>query len=547
MFAPNVPIAFLLPGSPELASVLRPGAVLPGLVLEVRGTSYVQVSGQRIPLPAESGLPPGQPVMVRVDATEKGVSLVVTPKTPQAPAPSAGTPGIPRPLQDLLSTPGLPAQPGQNPTAPFPGNAPAPQQQSPAPNTASIPAQTASPPPAPASPPAPVLAAAPPTVPPSPAAQVPGSIPQTVPGLPAATSAPPQAVLTAAPPLQQSIVPGTKPEQVTTLPQSPSGTPAQTGSASSSQPQAEPLSQPLSRALAAALATLRATQDLSLARAVLPAQLPAAERTVRLLLQLHMSKSTLPADVLEIQNWVQQAVTQGTLPQEHASWWTALTSLFRKLDAASIRRALEHEVQAQPNEARLAALLTRKNPAFTELALDRDLRTEVERLINNEPFRAALRDAGQSRQFEGAAHRVLERLDGVATQNTRSLQQPYVYLEMPVPAGEGVTHTGIHILGYGRGRKFSARNAAVALDVSTTHLGGLWVTLRLANGRCACRFLATQPETVAAIQEDAPELVAALNASGYPGARVEAVIWDGNRLAQAAALLKPAERLDVTG
>ena len=143
--------------------------------------------------------------------------------------------------------------------------------------------------------------------------------------------------------------------------------------------------------------------------------------------------------------------------------------------------------------------------------------------------------------------RVAERLTGGQLQNLRGLEQSYVFLELPFQTGAPLRHGQVHLFsdGHGKRRNIDANNATVALDLSMTKLGDLWITLRVVNGQCACKFRATSQPVADAIEAASGDLVQALGAAGYPRAMVQVALWDGDRLKRVTLLMRRFSGLDV--
>ena len=93
----------------------------------------------------------------------------------------------------------------------------------------------------------------------------------------------------------------------------------------------------------------------------------------------------------------------------------------------------------------------------------------------------------------------------------------------------------------------SSKDATVVLDLSMTRLGDLWIALTIARGRCSCRFRAANPAAVQAIRAERDGLIQALQSAGYPGAQVRVEPWDGDRLGEAAGLMRRFSGINVNG
>jgi flagellar hook-length control protein FliK len=167
-----------------------------------------------------------------------------------------------------------------------------------------------------------------------------------------------------------------------------------------------------------------------------------------------------------------------------------------------------------------------------------DVRTQIERLRQNDGFLGFLRQTGQQASFEQAAQRVLDRQTGGQLQNLRGQEAPYLFFEVPFPPTAPIRNAQVHVLGEGRGRKqrFDPQNTAVAIDLTTTRLGDLWISLAIHQGVCRCSIRARTPEIVRAIEAHASELTERLAVAGYRAAQVSASLWNGDRISEAVGL-----------
>ena len=216
-----------------------------------------------------------------------------------------------------------------------------------------------------------------------------------------------------------------------------------------------------------------------------------------------------------------------------------IRQIVNSLDPApldAVRSAAERT--GQPVEARLAAALASGRLEAVVAKIVQDVRTQIERLRQNDGFAGFLRQTGQQAHFDQATQRVLDRQTGGQLQNLRGQEAPYLFFEVPFPPTAPIRNAQIHVLGEGRGRKqrFDPQNAAVAIDLTTTQLGDLWITLAIHQGACRCRIRARTPEVVRAVAAHAPELTERLGAAGYRDARVSASLWDGDRISEAVGL-----------
>jgi hypothetical protein len=209
------------------------------------------------------------------------------------------------------------------------------------------------------------------------------------------------------------------------------------------------------------------------------------------------------------------------------------------LDPATVgvvRSAAERT--AQPIEARLAAALASGRLEAVVAEIVEDVRTGIERLRQNDGFLGFLRQTGQRGSFEQAAQRVLDRQTAGELQNLRGQAAPYLFFEVPFPPTAPIRNAQVHLLGEGRGRKrrFDPQNTAVAIDLTTTRLGDLWISLAIHQGVCRCSIRARTPAIVRAIEAHVSELTERLGVAGYRAAQVRASLWDGDRISEAVGL-----------
>lgn len=315
--------------------------------------------------------------------------------------------------------------------------------------------------------------------------------------------------------------------------------PAQTSAPPPAPP--PPSAEALRGALFDALKTLGAVSRANVAARIPPAWLPPSADAVRQLVSLFLLRDTLGPDIRQIAQWVQQAVSARALPAQNLE---EVLFLFSGADAPKIAARLRELVRYRSTEARLASIASGENPEMALSGLERELRTVVKRLLEDEAFQGFLRGHGKLRAFQQTAQRTLDRLDGAAAQNLRGIEQPYAFLELPMPSEAPVRHAQVHF--FSRGRGTGREHALAALDLETTRLGSLWVTLYAAPGQCNCHFRATDQDAVDAIDAAADELADALRTAGYPNPRVAVSLWDGDRLAAAAEFLDGFNGVDLS-
>ena len=282
---------------------------------------------------------------------------------------------------------------------------------------------------------------------------------------------------------------------------------------------------------------------------LLPRDLPQSEEAIRQVLTLYLSRGTTGQDLQQIAAVVRQAVDAAVLTERDVS---AVASFLRLIaseadeDPVSVLRRTGEQA-SKPIEARLAAAVAAGKVEAFLAELDQDVAVLLSRMRSNESLRSILRRTGRLGDFDAAVERTIERFSGGHLQNLRTAEMPYHFLEVPFDSNALLTQAQIHIFGEGggKGRRFDPNNSTVVIDLSTTKLGDLWISLNMVQGVCQCWIRATDVEVVRAVDDSSKELAERLAASGYPGATIHATLWDGNRLKEAANLMRRFEGISL--
>lgn len=308
---------------------------------------------------------------------------------------------------------------------------------------------------------------------------------------------------------------------------------------------------PAARALSEAVVeVLRALGRLDAAEHA-PHLLPEATRqsppAMRLVLTLLLDRDSGGADLARVAQLVRDATAAGAIPSDRAH---ALAGALRALTieddlpAASRRAATAAQ---RPLAARLAEAIA--NGAVQPMldSLHEDATVLLRRLKDDAAFMDFLRATGQTGEFARASDRIIERLTAAQLANARGLDAPYLFFELPFTPGAPIEHAQIHVMGDGggRGRRFDRQNASLVLDLRTTALGDLWITLTVSSGDCTCWLRAQSLAAAEALQANAPELTARLADAGYPRSIVLTALWDGDRVRELAAILRPFRGLNI--
>jgi hypothetical protein len=320
----------------------------------------------------------------------------------------------------------------------------------------------------------------------------------------------------------------------------------QTQTAPATPPQSPPPQ--MAPVLTTVLETLGLLQQAGPAAHMLPRELPPVAAAVRDLLSLFHHRASLGTDLERFVALARQAVRAGALPPDQTRGLEALLTRLVARDADGIEGALRAWAsQGGPVEAQMARALAEEGVDEALARLRGDLKTLISQLRSNPDLLRFLRSAGTAREFEALGDRLLGRLAGGDLQNLRALEQPYFFLELPFGAEAPIQHAQIHFFGEqtGRGNTFDRSDAMVAMDLSTTQLGDLWISLRVTHGRCYCTFGATSEATLEAIERASGELVEGLAQAGYRDAVIQVRPWNGDRFAEVSALVGRFSGLDV--
>lgn len=293
---------------------------------------------------------------------------------------------------------------------------------------------------------------------------------------------------------------------------------------------------------------LNALRSVDAAARLVPRDMPPSPAGVRSLLSLFLSRGDLGRQVDGLAALLRQAMGAGALSQRTMADLPVVAQQLTGLTPDNAETVLKSWSRASrlPLEARLAAAVREGglHPLMEEV--HRDVRNFVERLRNDPVFQRFLQSRGDVAVFERFADGIGERLTGSHLQNMRGLEHGYQFFEVPF-VGEGpIRHAQIHVFGDGGGRHaFEDSKASIALDVSTAHLGDLWVTISVHPPRCQCEFRATSTEAAELIEAHGPELETRLR-EVVGEAVVRVSLWDGDRLDQVSKLMHRFAGLDMS-
>ena len=299
------------------------------------------------------------------------------------------------------------------------------------------------------------------------------------------------------------------------------------------------------------VAVLRALDALGSARAaghLIPRHFPANETALRDLLSLFTGRGTLSQDVQIIVAAAELGLAEGLVPPETAAsiagWLAPLASGESERLVAWLRRQVREQGTALAARIARAAGAGTLDDLFKEL--DAELSAQLHTLLETDDFIDLLENRGRRYDFERAVERLVERLQHGQLQELRGLEQPYVFVQLPFPPDSGVLNGQMHVIGDGRGRDLG-KSQVVVLDLATTGLGDLWIRLEFLTYTCRCMLKTSSEEALPLLEQAASELQTALAEAGYGQSAVQVELWEGNRMDEAAELMRRFGGLNVSG
>ncbi|MFA6243466.1 MAG: hypothetical protein WC655_21175, partial [Candidatus Hydrogenedentales bacterium] len=284
------------------------------------------------------------------------------------------------------------------------------------------------------------------------------------------------------------------------------------------------------------------------ASTLIPRGLPTSEAGIRLLASLFLERGVGAELVERLASMIRQGHAAGVISNEQEKVLGTLLTRVVGDETKELQAALRVAVQSatrSPESILAQARFSQDPTEFLPRLLD-DLRTALQQLKSNEQFRGLLEQTGRLQEFNSTSSSLIDRVSANQLQNLRGLETSYVYFEAAFAPGSGLNSAHIHVFGDGGGGQSSSPdNSTVVLDLSTTRLGDLWVTLSAVQGVCACVFRTNTTPVAELIDAHATELENLLTeAGGFSQAQVRTVLWDGNRFAAAVDLFRPLEGID---
>lgn len=303
--------------------------------------------------------------------------------------------------------------------------------------------------------------------------------------------------------------------------------------------------------IATVLETLGALSpsNLNAATGLLPAGVRLSEETVRLLLTLFVSRGQAGRDLASIATHIRAAISAGALSPDLANALLSLLDEASASDERQFRAALEKALHRARNslEARIAGALARSD-LDQSAAFKGDLRAQLLQFRDNAALVEFLSGKGILAEFRKAVDGLIDRFSGAHLQNALAVDHDYFFLELPLHSNAAMDSVQIHFFTNGKsgGADGQPDDATVVLDLSTRHLGDLWVSLRMQGDACLCRFKAAREDVIAAIRTAQADLAEALAGVGFRQADIHVSSWDGDRLREVSGLMRRLTGLDTT-
>ena len=283
--------------------------------------------------------------------------------------------------------------------------------------------------------------------------------------------------------------------------------------------------------------------------ALVPRTIANNPAAVRLVLTLLLDREGSDDHAARLARIVQQAVDDGALPEGEVKDLLPLLRAIASARSEQIAPSLRgHAAASQhPLAARLAEAVSKGGMQQFLATIAQDAPASLARLVDNEAFSEFLLQSGNAVDFQRGVEHLSDRFAAAQLINARGAEVPYLFLALPMPLDAPIRHAHIHVMGEGGGKaqRFDAANATVVLDLSTSALGDLWITLSAVHGACSCWIRARDVDAVTALQEMQGELADRLSRAGYPGANVQTALWDGDRVRELATMMRRFKGLDV--
>ncbi len=281
---------------------------------------------------------------------------------------------------------------------------------------------------------------------------------------------------------------------------------------------------------------------------LLPRQLPQEGAVIRQLFNLFTQQGKTGADLQSLALTLADAHTAGALDSSTYTLLLNCLGEFQMGDEKNFRKALSMLGKGQSLEGFLAKVVA-DTATLDEATLPPALRLLITlgRLQQDEDFQQYLLETQKKNPFDQVVQRITERLDGGQWQNLRNQEQPYLFLELPLPPGEALYDAQLHFFadGHASKQRFDKKNATVVLDITLTRLGPLWITFHVSQNQCQCHFRATQPDIVALLEGNAQALSKELAEVGYVTPHIRVSLWDGDRVQACVRLMQRFKNVNL--
>lgn len=297
------------------------------------------------------------------------------------------------------------------------------------------------------------------------------------------------------------------------------------------------------------LQTLGKLEYAEQAVALVPRSIANNPAAVRLVLTLLLDREDSDDHAARLVRIVQQAVDDGALPETEVKDLLPLLRAVASARPEQIAPALRGHVAASqhPLAARLAEAVGKGGMQQLLASIAQDTPAALARLVDDEAFSEFLLQTGNAVDYQRGVEHLADRFAAAQLINSRGTEVPYLFLALPMPVDAPIRHAHIHVMGEGGGKaqRFDAANATVVLDLSTSALGDLWITLSAVHGACSCWIRARDVDAMTALQEMQDELAERLSRAGYPGANVQTALWDGDRVRELATMMRRFKGLNI--
>lgn len=273
---------------------------------------------------------------------------------------------------------------------------------------------------------------------------------------------------------------------------------------------------------------------------LLPTQAPLSEAQVRQIVALFTVRGALGPNLALLAGHIEAAMASGWAGPEWAQAFLEMARTSTKSSPRGTAEWIRSRVRAASATAEGALASSTPEDAFEGLL------TQIRTLQNDAVLRSALRGLNRDPAFGAQAQETADRLESCQMAQLHALDSHYVFAELPAPFPGESSSLQLH---WSQGRKQDGAAPdepdCVALDLSLSQLGDLWVTVQASQHRCQCTLRATQASVIDALALESPALEKALLDAGYLGASVRVGAWDGDRLEAVCQLMRRNAGLDL--